>query len=342
MATHIVTTTADVVDENDGVLSLREAIALANADADADTITFAAGVSSATIVLTSELAITADLTIDGDIDGDNKADVTISGNDASRIVNITGATTDVALKSLTLTNGYSADHGGAVRAWDVGKLTILDTTIENSKSDSYGGAIRVFGAEVEIVNSLIDHNVSGEEGGGLFMSDSDATIVNSTFYYNEATNGGGGISTWTSNLDIYNSTIVNNWSALEGSGGGIGDLGSTITVANSVIAVNVSGSDFADLDDVEGTLFSATNSAFSTSPTITTNQSNLINIVQPGLASLADNGGTVQTLGLIEGSVLIDAGSNAAVFQDFLDLVRLAIGPASDKRRNPRTLDCFA
>ncbi|CAN7261538.1 choice-of-anchor Q domain-containing protein [Rhizobium sp. LjRoot254] len=321
MATHTVTTTDDVVDENDGVLSLREAVALANADSLPDNITFAAGVSGGTIVLSSELAITDDLTIDGDIDGDNEADITISGNDASRIVNITGATTDVALKSLTLTNGYSADHGGAVRAWDIGKLTILDTTIQNSKSDSYGGAIRAYGAEVEIVNSLLHHNFSGEEGGGLFMSDSDTTIVNSTFYYNDATNGGGGISTWTSNLDIYNSTIYNNWSALDGGGGGIRDLGSTITVANSVIALNISGPDFSTPDDVEGTLFSAINSAFSTSPNITTSQSNLLNIGDPGLdPNLADNGGTVQTLGILPGSVLIDAGSNAAIPQDFLDL----------------------
>jgi len=320
MATHIVTTTADVVDENDGVFSLREAIALANADTDADTITFAAGVGGGTIVLSSELSITDDLTIDGDINDDNKADITISGNDASRIVNITGATTDVALKSLTLTNGYSADHGGAVRAWDIGKLTILDTTIQNSKSDSYGGAIRAYGAEVEIVNSLLHHNVSGEEGGGLFMSDSDTTIVNSTFYFNDATNGGGGISTWTSNLDIYNSTISDNWSALDGGGGGIRNLGSTITVANSVIALNISGPDFSTPDDVEGTLFSAIKSAFSTSPIITTSQSNLLNIAQLGLGALADNGGTVQTIGILPGSVLIDAGSNAAIPQDFLDL----------------------
>ena len=43
MANYSVTTTSDVVDANDGQLSLREAITAANANADADVITFSTG-----------------------------------------------------------------------------------------------------------------------------------------------------------------------------------------------------------------------------------------------------------------------------------------------------------
>ena len=67
MATYTVDTTADTVDAGDGVLSLREALALADADrATADTIEFAAAVQGQTIVLAgSQLTVNSDVTIDG-------------------------------------------------------------------------------------------------------------------------------------------------------------------------------------------------------------------------------------------------------------------------------------
>ena len=111
MATIIVTTAGDVVDGSDGVLSLREAIAQANANADADTIVFDASLSGQTITLTGgALILTQDVTIDGDVNGDDKADITISGNNASRVFLMTGASTDVDLLSLTLTNEIGRAH----------------------------------------------------------------------------------------------------------------------------------------------------------------------------------------------------------------------------------------
>src|SRR5262245_25106132 len=107
MATFVVD---NIADENDGDtsaghLSLREAIGLANADPDHDTIVFAAALSDQTITLGSELALTSDITINGDVNGDHKADIAISGNDTTRILNISGSPY-VSLESLTLTNGH--------------------------------------------------------------------------------------------------------------------------------------------------------------------------------------------------------------------------------------------
>ena len=50
--TLVVTTVTDVVDPNDGELSLREAIGLANGAAGDDLITFADNLAGATLVLT--------------------------------------------------------------------------------------------------------------------------------------------------------------------------------------------------------------------------------------------------------------------------------------------------
>ena len=74
MAAYTVSTTTDIVDPNDGVLSLREAVNLANATTVADTIQFAASLQGSTLTLTGgELVLTRDVTIHG-------GGVTIDGN----------------------------------------------------------------------------------------------------------------------------------------------------------------------------------------------------------------------------------------------------------------------
>src|SRR5262245_53653063 len=110
MADFLVTTLADTVDPNDTVLSLREALALANGSAGSDTITFEQTLAGGTLTLTSgELQITTnDITIDGDIVGDSGPDITISGNNAGRVFLIddgTAGTIAAALNGLVITGG---------------------------------------------------------------------------------------------------------------------------------------------------------------------------------------------------------------------------------------------
>ena len=83
---------------------------------------------SKTIVAKGEDGSTVYLT---DIDGDHKADITISGNDTTRILNISGSLY-VALQSLTLTNGHSDSLGGAIFASHILNFAITDTTIQAS------------------------------------------------------------------------------------------------------------------------------------------------------------------------------------------------------------------
>ncbi|MGZ4706466.1 MAG: CSLREA domain-containing protein, partial [Acidimicrobiales bacterium] len=73
-----VTTTADVINGSDGVLSLREAVIEANADAGADTIELA---TSATyrITLCDGIAAQEDASASGDLDATDVAGLTISG-----------------------------------------------------------------------------------------------------------------------------------------------------------------------------------------------------------------------------------------------------------------------
>ena len=57
---------------------------------------FASGLEGKTLVLTQgELTVKQDVTIDGDSNNDGK-EVTLSGGNASRILHITGGSTDVS------------------------------------------------------------------------------------------------------------------------------------------------------------------------------------------------------------------------------------------------------
>src|SRR3954453_8180220 len=99
MTTFTVTTANDFVG-GDGFRSLREAVNSANATPEADTIVFAPALEGQTLTLTQgELQLTRDVTIDGEADN-NGSRVMLSGGDASRILNIVGTATDVALSDI--------------------------------------------------------------------------------------------------------------------------------------------------------------------------------------------------------------------------------------------------
>jgi len=126
MATYQVTSTADTVNANDGVLTLREAVIEANRQSNPDTITFGLSGSRNTINLVSVLEIsnsvriqglgTSELTVSGRSDVDTfavkKGTVTFerltisNGNDN---IDITGNSTNVTVKDVILTG--AADDG---------------------------------------------------------------------------------------------------------------------------------------------------------------------------------------------------------------------------------------
>jgi len=127
MSTFLVTTGEDVVDANDGVMSLREAVAAAKAHAGADTIKFApeksdgSGIAGNKVVLSASLKITAgnDVTIDGSTEGIYDT-ITIDGGYAGNPFTTPGFTmvevaagATVKLADLTFANGFERGAAGA-------------------------------------------------------------------------------------------------------------------------------------------------------------------------------------------------------------------------------------
>ena len=90
--------------------SLREAITNANGAPGADLISFAPAARDGTIALTGgQLSITDDLTIDGPGAGR----LAVSGNDASRVFQISSGVA-VSIDDLTVTHGRAVGRGGGI------------------------------------------------------------------------------------------------------------------------------------------------------------------------------------------------------------------------------------
>ncbi len=266
-------------DELDGDgLSIREALYWARTG---DTITFdlnsgTAGNQGGTITLNGNplLLNYANLAIGGDLDDDGIADVTISGNNASRVMAINDNLTGIEISGLTLTQG-TVTGGGAGLHIGIGSsvtvrnsnithnaetglggggvyganatLTMINSTVSGNSSTSFGGGLRIVGhgGMLNLISSTVSGNTTtglGAHGGGVqFGGSGGLTIVNSTISGNTAagdTSLGGGLRITNGTANVYNTTIVGN--AAAGSGGGVYANG-TETFTNTVVAGNTSG-----------------------------------------------------------------------------------------------------
>ncbi len=180
--------TLTVLNLNDsGVGSLRQAVLDANAATGADVINFAQGLKGQIILTSGALTITDDLAIAGP--GASK--LAISGNKASRVFNISGATTDVAIDDLTIADGLATGStalGGGILNRG-GLLSIAQVTFSNNQATgdgdpaaiAGGGAIaNVFGARLTITGSTFTGNQSASptrSAGGAILNDAGSTIT---------------------------------------------------------------------------------------------------------------------------------------------------------------------
>jgi hypothetical protein len=274
MAPAVLTVTSAADMHQDGLLTLREAIALANTDASSgqsDTIDFDASLGNATITLTAgQLELSgAGASATETIDGADR--ITVSGNHASRVFQI-DAGVNAELDGLTITDGrtqvLSPDMGAGI--FNAGTLTVADSTLSGNFSGEGGGIFNTGALTVRdstltgntavgsgngggggiannsgmaiITHCTIRDNVTGNVGGGLLnagggtMTVRDCTITGSSVGY-----GGGGIENDDGSMTVEGSTLADNYGG--GVGGGIESCHSTLTVTGSTFAHNITDAD---------------------------------------------------------------------------------------------------
>ncbi|MCA9468849.1 MAG: DUF4347 domain-containing protein, partial [Nitrospira sp.] len=254
LATITVTTTNDVVNAGDGLISLREAIQTVNAGSGGDTILLPAGTYALSLTGGAEdLAATGDLDIlkDVTIIGDSAQTTIIDGLGSDRVFDILNG--DITISDVTIQNG-SASSGGGIQVGSA-SLSLQDTTITGNTASGQGGGIETSG--LLTLNRVTISGNTANNGGGLSTSaGGGTTIINSTISGNSANNNGGGLRIRT-NVIITNSTIAfnsaNSGGGIEQAGGGNTSLKNTILSSNTGGNANSTLTSLGNNIDSDGT-----------------------------------------------------------------------------------------
>jgi len=314
---------------NAGAGSLRAQVGQA---ASGDQIQFAPALSGQTIKLTTG-AININKTLT--ISGPGALQLTISGSER-QLIFLIGASGNVSICGLTLTDGRTAGNGGAIQnngaltltgdqitsnsglaggaVYNTGTLTISNTTLStNSARTGNGGAIFNNGTLSLTASTLSNNNANSGVGGGISNTpDAGATISNCTFAANHAQNGGALFESVGGTMSISESTIATN--SASGAGGGLRNAGaaSAIQITSTIIATNkaLSGHDvFGAVTSLGFNLVGKTtgSSGWVGSDLTGTNTKPL----NPLLGPLANNGGPTFTFALLPGSPALMNGNTS-------------------------------
>ncbi len=346
----VVNTTTDGAGKSaPGLLTLRQAVNLANMMPTADSITFDQTVfnTAKTITLTvGQLDINdtrGSITISAPASG-----LTISGNNASRVLDVeSGATANFT--GLTMTGGSTANgYGGGL--YVAGAASLTNCLVSGNAAEDGGGIFTGPAALLTLSNTTVSNNSASNAGAGLCDFDTSVvwTIAGCTFSNNSATSGGGIYTEGTTSLS--DSTLSGNTASNVGAGavfkggvatltnvtisgnsaiantGGLYDYSSKVTSNNSIIAGNTyNGSVPSDIGG-NSTVVAGSNNLIGTGGSggmVNGSSGNLVGVANPLLTPLGNYGGLTQTMALLPGSPAIDAGKNS-----------LAVG-STDQRGEP-------
>ncbi len=281
------------------------------------------GIDSKNGILTvTSSVITGNLSATSDIFGRTGSGGGVSAS--SSTVNITNS---------TISNNSAAKGGGIFVGSSL--LTLTQSTVSDNnasggtRTSGFGGGISIGQSTATISNSNISNNIAGGGGsgfgGGIINSESTTSLTNSTISGNFAAGVfsmgyGGGIHNAIGAIRVSNSTITNNKSGVfeteivVNKGSGISSIGDRYT-QTEVISSIIAGNTNSDIDFVFGEInsfISEGNNLIGTGNAVNNFSENTdqINIIDPQLEPLADNGGSTLTHALLPDSPAIDAGSN--------------------------------
>jgi CSLREA domain-containing protein len=225
------------------------------------------------------------------------------------------------LRTVFFDNSASADGGALYVVNNIG-FNIQDSTIDMNQAGNNGGGIFTGSTStvVSLVNSTLSNNEAGASGGGLFYQSGNPAVHadNSTFSGNQATTGAAVSMSGLTDFRFRNVTITNNTSSGQGAGiyipGGLTDS----TIANSIVAHNISLSSIPSPDcfietGVTAGFTSLGHNIFGgvASCSGLSGPGDLSGVGDPGLGPLADNGGPTLTHLLLGGSPAFNHGNPA-------------------------------
>lgn len=229
--------------------------------------------------------------------------VTFDNNDDSAIHNRDAGT--AAITNSTFTSNETYIGGGSIYNEAGSNVTISASSFANNQSwgDSNGAAIRNMGS-LQITGSTFSGNhAQGRFGWGSAIwntGDGILTVINSTFVNNSADHSGAAIrNDGNGQTTVSFSTFADNTSGVWG--GAIYVEGGSVTVSNSLFSRNTADDKENDCQTLANTSGLATDNNLS--------QFGCDGGLAAGIASLGENGGSVQTVAIASDSNAIDAAS---------------------------------
>ncbi|MCX6058572.1 MAG: hypothetical protein NTW69_10530 [Chloroflexi bacterium] len=320
---------------NSGPGSLRQVIADA---APGDTITIE--LAGTIILTTGELVVDKDLSLIGP----GAANLNISGNHASRVINNSAHLT---ISNLTIRDGEAGlGQGGGILNVGSGVLTIINSVIASNHAQAGAGIFNSSGGQLQVANSTFFANLTqavnagaangagiynagpggvasitnstfstnnGQDNGSGLYNDSTATVTNSTFTLGQA-NSSAVYNDKNGNLQLNNVTITLNTGIQQATG--LMANGGSVNVANSIIAGNITTGNNSR-PDCDGKIISGGHNLIGvngcnfnggTGDLLGNNNAP----INARLGALTNNGGPTSTYTLLVGSPAIDAGNPAA------------------------------
>jgi autotransporter family porin len=230
-----------------------------------------------------------------------------------------GASANLSIVDLTLSNGFLPNQGGAILVKTGATLATTRVKFSGNAAPGGGGAISgQIGSTISATDDTFSNNdAGGTAGGGAILGLGSTTVARSTFVGNTGDLGGGIMVGVTGVLSVINSTFTANTAASFGNA--IKNFG-TATVTNSTISGNLSATSDGGLSST-GT-FTLLNTIVADSTPDNCSAVGLItdgghNIswsdttcpglnVNPNLAPLANNGGPTQTMAIASSSPALD------------------------------------
>jgi uncharacterized repeat protein (TIGR01451 family)/CSLREA domain-containing protein len=288
-------------------------------------------------------------TQDVNINGPGAALLNISGNNSSRVMDVSGINLSVSGATLTGGNGqgFIPDAGGAIRQQG-GSLMLTDMVLAGNSCTGTGpgGALSAAFATVGLTRTEITGNTC-INAGGVYIQDGDLTINDSSLTGNSGTEGEAlrvNASSVDTTATLSNVTISNNSTIMGNSAIRSEPLGGR-TVTMTLTNVTVSGNTTTNVGSngalwarpsggthvivlhntiVAGNLVAGSANDVDGSPDVSSSfnvigvggslvngvNGNQTGITNPLLAPLGNYGGTTLTRALLPGSPAIDAGTN--------------------------------
>lgn len=237
----------------------------------------------------------------------------------------------ISISNSTFTKNTAVLQGGAIfnQLYNTNTSSIQNSTLSGNSvtgtgNQGFGGGIFVVSngtaTVLTVANTTLSGNTASNQGGGIWSgNNATVNITNSTIFGNQAVsvdgkNGtGGGIMRTSGSINITNSTIAGNTAAFQG--GGI--VGGTATKVTNTIIANNTAKNGGNNWNIKNNCFDALTNGGNNLQFAPSNPNDKdcgagITTNNPLLGSLANNGGSTQTLALLAGSPAINAGNNAA------------------------------